>query len=179
MPAWLLYCIKHVVLVIATLLLITLLKFSVFSSDMLSSIIVLLAAGKTIYFVRQSYLKIVEVSRQNTPYYQFMRFIALNIILVIFSFGLDYWCLTQVNPKSFVGFQPEESPFEIFFDCFYFSTLNFTVFGFGELMPRTVYSKLLVLMEVCISFLTFLFILSDFISLKESLQKQDSSAPKK
>ena len=179
MPAWLLYGLKHVVLLLATLLLITLLEHSVFSVETLSVVIVLLAVGKTIFFVRQSYLKIVEVSRQNTPYYQFMRFIALNIILVIFSFGLDYWCLTQVNPKSFVGFQPEETPFEIFFDCFYFSSLNFTVFGYGELMPRTVYSKLLVLMEVCISCLTFLFILSDFISLKESLQKQDGATPQK
>jgi hypothetical protein len=136
-----------------------------------AAFVTVLAFGKTVYFIRSSYDKILEVTVQNIAYHKFLLFIVVNISMVVVSFGADYFCIMQVNEKSFVGFAPQASTAELAFDCFYFSALNFSVFGFGEILPRTIPAKLLVLMEVVISFLTIIFILSDFISLKESLQR--------
>lgn len=56
------------------------------------------------------------------------------------------------------------------FDFFYFSVLNFTFFSYGDLINGTVPAKIVVLMEVIIAFLTIIYILSDFISMKDLLK---------
>lgn len=134
-------------------------------------LVTILAFVKTVYFVRSSYDKILEVTIHNIAYHRFLLFIVVNISMVVVSFAVDFFCILQVNDKSFVGFVPQATLAEMAFDCFYFSALNFSVFGFGEILPRTIPAKMLVLMEVVISFLTIIFILSDFISLKESIQR--------
>jgi hypothetical protein len=57
----------------------------------------------------------------------------------------------------------------------YFSTLNFTFFGYGDVTPQTIPAKLITMSEVLLAFVTVIFLLSDFISLKESLGKPVSS----
>lgn len=58
------------------------------------------------------------------------------------------------------------------FEFGYFSVLNFSFFGYGDITPATIPAKIIVLTEIVLAFLTVIFILSDFISLKESLQKR-------
>jgi hypothetical protein len=60
----------------------------------------------------------------------------------------------------------------VFFDCCFYSVLNFSFFGFGDIMPQTVPAKLVTLMEVVLAFFTVIFLLSDFISLKDSLRRE-------
>ena len=79
------------------------------------------------------------------------------------SFDVDSFCLYEVDTRSFVGVMPEFTKLEEAFEFFYFSVLNFAFFGYGDLMPATVPTKILVLMEVIIVFLTIIFILSNFI----------------
>ena len=60
----------------------------------------------------------------------------------------------------------------VFFDCFYYSVLNFSFFGFGEILPQTAAAKIVTLLEVVLAFFTVIFLLSDFISLKDSLRRE-------
>ena len=55
------------------------------------------------------------------------------------------------------------------FEFFYYSALNFMFFGYGDITPQTVPAKLLTLTEITLAFVTVIFLLSDFISLKESI----------
>jgi hypothetical protein len=48
--------------------------------------------------------------------------------------------------------------------------LNFSFFGFGDVTPLTVPAKLVTMMEVLLAFFTVIFLLSDFVSLKDSLR---------
>ena len=133
------------------------------------SLICILSLIKSIYFVSISYRKIIEASVKEIAYHSFMAFMMLNIAMIIFSFAVDFSCLNQVNPKSFVGIEPHLIFWEMQFEFWYFSVLNFSFFGYGQIMPLTISAKIIIIFEVIISFLTIVFILSDFISLKESI----------
>mgnify|MGYP002778382240 CR=1 FL=1 len=60
---------------------------------------------------------------------------------------------------------------------FYFSVLNFSFFGYGDITPQTIPAKLATLTEIVLAFLTVIFILSDFISLKDSLRARRKNSP--
>ena len=61
------------------------------------------------------------------------------------------------------------------YELVYFSLLNFSNFGFGDVVPLSIFGKTIVTIEIIISFVTIIFILSDFVSLKESFAKNDYS----
>ena len=47
--------------------------------------------------------------------------------------------------------------------------LNFSFFGYGDILPATIPAKIVLMLEATMSFLTVILVLSDFISLKESI----------
>lgn len=136
--------------------------------------VISLSILKWSYFIWIGYRKIIEVSDNGTAYHRFLLFVVMNISVLVLSFGIDYWCLYRINPKSFVGIDPTLTIPEQLFETWYFSVLNFSFFGYGEIMPRTIPAKLILIMETIISFLTIILVLSDFISLKESLAEERS-----
>ena len=136
------------------------------------ALICMLSLLKSVYFVSVSYRKIIEASVREIAYHSFMAFMMLNIAMIIFSFAIDFSCLYQVNPASFIGVEPHLNFWETQFEFWYFSVLNFSFFGYGQIMPLTISAKIIIIFEVIISFLTIVFILSDFISLKESITEK-------
>jgi hypothetical protein len=138
-------------------------------------LILLLVVFKSIFFFIQSYKKIVEVTKNNVAYHNFLVFMAINIALIILSFAVDFLCLYQVEPLSFKGMDTSDGFYRKCFEMVYFSMLNFSNFGFGEVMPSGMLAKGIVSFEIIISFITIIFILSDFISLKESISKRSGS----
>ena len=142
------------------------------------ALIDVLAFFKAAYFIYFSYKKILHISENNIPYNGYLRFMLINIFMVILSFSVDYMCLYKVDHNCFVGINKHFSYYELIFEFWYFSVLNFSFFGYGYLMPISVASKFVVLLEVILSFTTVFFILSDFVSLKESLSDQMKSKKK-
>jgi len=57
------------------------------------------------------------------------------------------------------------------FDFVYLSTLNFSFFGYSDVLPQTVPARIENLVAILLAFVTVIFVLSDFISLKESLRR--------
>lgn len=134
--------------------------------------IIALAVLKCVYFLSISYHKILEVSVKNTAYYDFILFMAMNTTVVIISFSADFFCLLQVDPSSLKGLENNLSLFEKGFNCFYFSALNFSFFGYGDILPSSIPAKIIMLFETFLSFLAIILVLSDFISLKESIYER-------
>ena len=133
------------------------------------AITLFIAVVKCLYFIGISYQKILEVSLKNTAYYEFIIFMALNIFVFIVSFATDFFCLYQVDPRSIEGIKSGMTIPEKIFECFYFSVLNFSFFGYGDILPATIPAKIVLMLEAAISFLTIILVLSDFISLKDSI----------
>lgn len=136
-------------------------------------LIVALCWKKTAFFIGEEMIQLRDATRMNLAYHKFMRLMLVNMFQIILSFGLDYYCLLEVDAGSFSVNSALQGA-ELVFECVYFSTLNFTFFGYGDITPQTVPAKLMAMTEISLAFLTVIFLLSDFISMKESLRRQEN-----
>ena len=139
----------------------------------LYSLIVTLCWLKTAWFVYETSLDLREVTRKNMPYHRFLMIIGINMIQIVLSFALDFYLLLKVNPTCFNGIDPQFSEPELLFECFYLSALNFSYFGYGDVTPANIPAKLVTLTGILLGFMTVIFLLSDFITLKESIEKTE------
>ena len=133
--------------------------------------ILIIAFSKSVYFVVQNYFKIKESIEKNVPYHRYLLFMAINIGLLIISFGVDFYSLYKVCPESFaLSEMPDSSVYQLF-EFLYYSTLNMTNFGFGTTIPVTTTAKAITSLEIILSFIAIIFVLSDFVSLRDSIRK--------
>lgn len=140
-----------------------------FSGTAIKFVILISAGFKSVYFFAKGLRKITELSSSDLEYYEFLVFMAVNIGVIIVSFGLDYFCLYRVDQGSFSGL-PQDMDWRLsLFKFFYFSLMIFTNIGIVKMIPETTEAEILVILEALISFVTIIFVLSDFLSLKESL----------
>jgi hypothetical protein len=139
-------------------------------SGWLTTIIIILAWGKTAFFGLENLQQLMRASRDNLAYHRFMMLMLINMSQITLSFGLDFHCLHTIDAESFSSIDLTETTPEQIFDFTYFSILNFTFFGYGDITPQTIPAKLLTITEIVLAFVTVIFMLSDFISLKESIR---------
>ncbi len=140
------------------------------ASEWLTLIVILLAWAKTAFFGIENLQQLMRASKDNMAYHRFMLLMLVNMAQITLSFGLDFHCLHCIDGGSFSSIDPTETVPEQIFDFTYFSVLNFTFFGFGDITPQTIPAKMLTLTEIVLAFVTVIFLLSDFISLKESIR---------
>ncbi len=140
------------------------------SSAVLIAIVLVIAWVKTAFFGAENLRQLMEASAKNWPYHRFMLLMLVNMSQIILSFTFDFHLLESINFASFAVVQEGLSAAELIFEFFYFSALNFMFFGYGDITPQSIPAKLLVLTEITLAFVTVIFLLSDFISLKESLR---------
>lgn len=131
------------------------------------------ASAKFLYFLIENGTHIVRATSANIPYHRFLLFMAYNIGQMALSFALDFHLLYTLAPASMNGIPQGMTGVELLFEFFFYSVLNFSFFGFGEVTPATVPLKLVTLQEVVLALLTAIFILGDFISLKESVHADE------
>jgi len=142
------------------------------SHSWLKWIVVFLAFGKTAYYFGETLLHLLNATACDLPYHRFLVLMGYNMAEVTLSFAIDFYCLQTLDRASFEGFSQMESGAKLFFDCFYFSVLNFSFFGYGDILPKTIPSKVVMLLEVVTAFTTVIFLISDFVSMKESMKKK-------
>jgi hypothetical protein len=129
------------------------------------------ALVKTAFFFVENLQHILLATSHNIPYHRFLGLMGVNMAQITLSFALDFWCLETADKGSFSAFQETWGQGEILFECFFFSVLNFSFFGFGDVTPQTIPAKIVTMMEVILAFFTVIFLLSDFINLKDSLRE--------
>lgn len=129
---------------------------------------------KTVYFVGETLWHLRQAVRSDLPYHRFVILMAYNMAEITLSFAVDFGCLVWVNPHSLSGIDPGMTGPAVLFECFYFSVLNFSYFGYGDITPAIVPAKIVMLTEVITAFSTVLFLLSDFIAMKESIRGRAS-----
>jgi hypothetical protein len=162
--------IEYVIIVLVWLVTRQIIAVSDWNVSLLIALVLVLAWTKTAFFGGENIQQLWKASCQNTPYHRFMMLILINMSQIVLSFGLDYHCLHSINPNSYGSINPEFSQPELMFEFVYFSVLNFTFFGYGDITPQTIPAKLLTLTEIVLAFVTVIFLLSDFVSLKDSLR---------
>jgi hypothetical protein len=141
-----------------------------------STTVLLVIAGcwtKSILFGFENMRQLFAAARQNLSHHRFLILMAINMTQMIMSFAFDFHVLYRINPSCFTGIGNGVSQYEALFDFFYLSTLNFSFFGYSDILPQTIPAKIVNLTEIVLAFVTVIFLLSDFMSLKESIAHSD------
>ena len=128
------------------------------------------AACKTFYYFAETLRHLQEATAADLAYHRFLVLVAYNMAQITLSFAIDFYCLYRIDPTSLNGIDPSLAGGELMFECFYFSVLNFSFFGYGDITPNHVPGKLVMILEVVTAFATVIFLLSDFVSMKESMR---------
>ena len=136
----------------------------------MTAIILAAAWAKTLFFGVENIRQLWQATALNTPYYKFMLLMLVNMWQIMASFALDFHLLYRQAQSSFAGVNETLDGAELVFEFFYYSALNFMFFGYGDITPQSIPAKLLTLSEITLAFVTVIFLLSDFISLKDSLR---------
>jgi len=144
-----------------------------FSPNVFSAIIVLGCWAKAVLFGAENLKQLLDAARSNLQHHRFLILMGINMSQMILSFALDFYLLYRMDTGSFAGVTSSVSQAEALFDFFYLSTLNFCFFGYSDILPQTVPAKIVNLTEIVLAFVTVIFLLSDFISLKESLRESE------
>ncbi len=131
--------------------------------------IISISVFKTGFFIQQSLRKIGEVVNKNVAYFRFLIFMTTNILIIIISFSIDYFCLYQVDHSHFDGLPVSADHFRLLFEFVYLSMLGFNNLGFYDVVPVSIASKSLIMMEILLYYFSIILILSDFISLRDSI----------
>lgn len=130
------------------------------------------AGVKTLYYLLETLRHLAEATSTDLAYHRFLILMAYNMAQITLSYALDFYCLYRIDPTSLNGIDPELTGPALFFECFYFSVLNFSFFGYGDIIPAHVPGKVVMLLEVVTAFSTVIFLLSDFVSIKESMRRK-------
>ena len=160
---------KYLVIILIGALIFYLDNREFFEPQYTTWLVLLLAFIKLSLLFYNSYKKIIYASLTNIAFHKFLIFMLINVAVLIISFAVDFLCLYEINPSNFEGLPDNLTLGELLFEFIYFSMLGFNNLGFYDVIPKSLASKALVIMEIISYFSTIIFVLSDFISLKESI----------
>ena len=121
-------------------------------------LVVGLAFVKTIFIVRLTFLQLSKIIGESHQLTHVLTLFAVLIILITLSFSADYLALYGLNSENFKSATSINGSFLLeFFEFTYFSLITFSSVGFGDIVPLTISGKLLVIMEVFLSFFVLVF----------------------
>lgn len=151
--------------VIMYLFLITVLSHE-YQSRLMTGFVIFFSLLKVGFFLLTTLYKIEHHLLHNTlSFYRCLASFGSIVILLILSFSIDYICLSDCNLEAFSGLDHTTSIIIKFFEFNYFSVVTFATIGFGDIVPRSVGAKFIVMLEITTSFFMVVFILSNFFNL--------------
>lgn len=125
---------------------------------LLPSIIVALASIKTFFIVRLTFIQLNEIIGESHKLSHVLTLFGILILLIVLSFAFDYQALYMTDINSFKTSITENSSFfRQFFEFLYFSLITFSSVGFGDIVPVFVSGKIIVMLEVFLSFFVLVF----------------------
>ncbi|MBO2012138.1 ion channel [Hymenobacter negativus] len=90
-----------------------------------------------------------------------MGFLVLQMLLIVLSFGTDYYCLYQIDPSSFRIVGVRQHPLDQFLVFLYFSLGKYTTAGVGEIHPVTPVARLCAMSEMVVAYFTTVLIIAN------------------
>jgi len=149
------------------------------SHFLLSAFVILFSLLKIGCFLVLGFKNLVFQTHQAVAYHRFLGMVAMHILCMVFSFAVDYYLIFKSNIQAFSGLEMAENNFKIFFKMFYLSFMLFTNMGVANVVPVSIAAECITMFEAIVSFSTIIFILSDFVSIKDTLIKIKEGAKNK
>jgi hypothetical protein len=146
-----------------TLVLVISLSYVLFTSfdvthSTISYIIVVLAFIKALFIVRLTFIQLTKIIGESHKLSHVLILFGVLILLIVLSFSFDYHALYATNVDSFKTSLTGNSSFiRQFLEFLYFSLITFSSVGFGDIVPVSVSGKIIVMLEVLLSFFVLVF----------------------
>lgn len=124
-------------------------------------LLMLLMLAKAAYFIiaTLSWIRKTVVSSYHLTH--LTGFLALHVLLIVLSFGIDYYCLYRINPTSFELPFGQRDPWGQMLTFLYFSLGKFTTAGGGELHPTNAVAQCCVMAEMIVSYFTTVLVIAN------------------
>ena len=127
-------------------------------SIFLPFLIVSLAFFKTVFIVKLTFTQLSKIIGESHQLTHVLTLFGILIILIMLSFSADYQALYILNSENFKFEKiPNNSFFLQFFEFLYFSFITFSSVGYGDIVPISISGKLIVILEVVLSFFVLVF----------------------
>ena len=102
-----------------------------------------------------------------------MSFVIVSILLVIISYGIDYYCLFRIDPDAFAGLISRSNIGTELISFFYFSISVFTTTGFGDVKPNLITAQILVSTELMIAYFFTILAFANILHIRESFNRKN------
>lgn len=135
------------------------------SNEIVLAVLSLLKAGYFIFFVFRT---IKETAQREFDFHEFLGFVVVSILLVIFSFAIDYYCLFRIDAHSFAGVIAKQNILTEFINFIYYSISVFTTAGFGDIKPNSTSAQIFVSTELMIAFFFTILVIANIGHLRSS-----------
>lgn len=165
--------------VIALGFLVFMLDFLELASPFVNEVLLFgVSAAKSAYFIWFTFSNIRAAAQREFYFHEFVPFVALSVLLIILSFGIDYYCLHRINPKAFAGDFGPGSLADTLVSFLYFSVTTFTTAGLGEIVPHSISARVFVMLELFIAFFFTILVIANIAQIRESFfQKSNKNNP--
>lgn len=127
---------------------------------------------KSAYFINLTFRWIRKTLETEFYFHEFLSFILFNVGLIVLSYGIDYYCLHQINALAFKGVPEKHNILAEFITFVYFSIASFTTVGFGDILPNSTSAQVFVSIEIMLSFLFNVLIIANVVNIRDSLNKK-------
>lgn len=142
-------------------------------------VLFLLCISKSAYFIYVTFSRIKKTLETEFFYHEFLSFIIYNVLLIILSYAIDYYCLYRIDETAFRGTANAGTIVSQFITFSYFSIATFTTVGFGDIFPVSTSARIFVSTEVLLAFFFNILIIANVVHLRESLgKKQEINKPR-
>ena len=138
-------------------------------------LLMILLLVKVVYFVL-AILRWIRKSVVSSYHLTYLTgFLVLHVLLVVLSFGIDYYCLYRISPAAFNLPVGQQTPWEQLLTFLYFSLGKFTTAGGGELHPVTAVAQGCVMAEMAVSYFTTVLIIANVSHLQHLFGAKDGA----
>lgn len=152
---------QHVIVLAGAFLIFLLDLYEQIPRPLVVALLLLAALSKGAYFLLHNFKALSAIKRDDHPFQRFLALVTVNLVLIIVSYALDYFCLYRINPHAFRGYLPG-SEWAILGQFLYLSVTALACAVVGDISPVTGPARVLLSAEVITGFITTIFVISNF-----------------
>jgi len=131
-----------------------------------TGIVVLFSVLKIYFLVLHTFKKLTVLMVNNHSFNHMLLLFGTIISIIIFSFTMDYLCISEIYANAFSGIQANEPISTRFINLLYFSIVTFTTVGYGDITPVATVAKLITVLEMISAFIMIVFVISKYFRTK-------------